>query len=75
MKYIHLSSDEITNRSILQWLKQWDKVVFNRKVKKRDNGNVPLNSLTKEPVDLRRVVGEEKPDMHFAYIFVKLNFE
>jgi hypothetical protein len=30
MKYIDLLSDETTNRSLLQWLKLWDKVVFGR---------------------------------------------
>lgn len=29
-KYIDLISDENTNRTILKWLKMWDKVVFNR---------------------------------------------
>jgi chromosome transmission fidelity protein 18 len=29
-KYMDLLSDETTNRSLLQWLKMWDKVVFGR---------------------------------------------
>lgn len=29
-KYVDLLSDETTNRSLLSWLKMWDKVVFNR---------------------------------------------
>lgn len=29
-KYMDLLSDETTNRSLLQWLKLWDKVVFGR---------------------------------------------
>lgn len=31
--YIELLSDEATNRTILHWLKLWDKIVFNREVK------------------------------------------
>lgn len=31
-KYIDLLSDETTNRSLLQWLRLWDKVVFKREV-------------------------------------------
>ena len=34
-KYIDLLSDESTNRSLLQWIKLWDKVVFNREVQKK----------------------------------------
>lgn len=29
-KYIDLLSDEATNRSLLYWLKMWDKMVFGR---------------------------------------------
>lgn len=29
-KYIDLLSDEATNRSLLYWLKMWDKIVFGR---------------------------------------------
>lgn len=29
-KYVDLLSDETTNRSLLSWLKMWDKVVFKR---------------------------------------------
>lgn len=29
-RYVDLLSDETTNRSLLSWLKMWDKVVFNR---------------------------------------------
>lgn len=32
VKYIDLLSDESTNRSLLQWLKLWDKVVFKREL-------------------------------------------
>lgn len=31
-KYLDLLSDESTNRSLLSWLKMWDKIVFNRYV-------------------------------------------
>lgn len=31
-KYLDLLSDETTNRSLLSWLKMWDKVVFNKYV-------------------------------------------
>lgn len=33
-KYIELLSDESTNRTLLRWLKMWDKVVFGREPKK-----------------------------------------
>ncbi|CAH1167218.1 unnamed protein product [Phyllotreta striolata] len=32
-RYIELLSDESTNRTMLKWLKLWDKVVFNRRPK------------------------------------------
>ncbi|XP_053958969.1 chromosome transmission fidelity protein 18 homolog [Anastrepha ludens] len=38
-KYIDLLSDEATNRSLLYWLKMWDKVVFGREFKKKDEHN------------------------------------
>ena len=34
-KYMDLLSDESSNRSLLQWLKLWDKVVFKREVAKK----------------------------------------
>jgi len=34
-RYLDLLSDESTNRMLLQWLKIWDKVVFNKEVKKK----------------------------------------
>jgi chromosome transmission fidelity protein 18 len=33
-KYLELLSEESINRSLLQWIKLWDKIVFNREVKK-----------------------------------------
>lgn len=35
-KYVDLLSDESCNRSLLKWIKLWDKVVFNREVRKVD---------------------------------------
>lgn len=34
-RYLDLLSDESTNRTLLQWLKIWDKVVFNKEVNKK----------------------------------------
>lgn len=34
-RYLDLLSDESTNRMLLQWLKIWDKVVFNKEVNKK----------------------------------------
>ncbi|XP_077300481.1 chromosome transmission fidelity protein 18 homolog [Arctopsyche grandis] len=41
MRYVELLSDESTNRTLLQWLKMWDKIVFNKeiKIKKPDTSN------------------------------------
>ncbi|XP_067626216.1 chromosome transmission fidelity protein 18 homolog [Eurosta solidaginis] len=44
-KYIDLLSDEATNRSLLYWLKMWDKVVFNREFKKKDENNANSHNL------------------------------
>lgn len=46
-KYIDLLSEESINRSLLQWLKLWDKVVFNREVVKKVK-NVELNNFNKK---------------------------
>ena len=47
-KYVDLLSDETTNRSLLQWLKHWDKVVFNQEVKKKTEKKAgPLSSFNK----------------------------
>lgn len=35
-KYLDLLSDESTNRSLLYWLKMWDKVVFGKEFKPRE---------------------------------------
>lgn len=32
-KYIDLLSDEATNRTLLRWIKLWDRIVFNRRTK------------------------------------------
>lgn len=48
-KYVDLLSDETTNRSLLQWIKLWDKVVFNQEVKKKvDKKAGPLSSFNKK---------------------------
>ncbi|XP_004531346.1 chromosome transmission fidelity protein 18 homolog [Ceratitis capitata] len=43
-KYIDLLSDEATNRSLLYWLKMWDKIVFGREFKKKDENNSNSNN-------------------------------
>uniref|UniRef100_A0A182JLN0 AAA+ ATPase domain-containing protein n=1 Tax=Anopheles atroparvus TaxID=41427 RepID=A0A182JLN0_ANOAO len=45
-RYIDLLSDESTNRSLLQWLKLWDKAVFNREPKKTKEANKPQHQLS-----------------------------
>ncbi|XP_035915325.1 chromosome transmission fidelity protein 18 homolog [Anopheles stephensi] len=48
-RYIDLLSDETTNRSLLQWLKLWDKVVFNREpVKKAKDTKTQLSNFNKK---------------------------
>lgn len=44
-KYLDLLSDESTNRMLLHWLKLWDKIVFNKEVK-RKRKNVIDDKLT-----------------------------
>lgn len=34
-KYLELLSDESTNRTMLRWMKLWDKIVFNRNPKNK----------------------------------------
>ncbi|XP_034666321.1 chromosome transmission fidelity protein 18 homolog [Drosophila subobscura] len=53
-KYIDLLSDEMTNRSLLYWLKMWDKVVFGKPFQSKQEreavtggGDAPLNSFNK----------------------------
>ncbi|XP_058059277.1 chromosome transmission fidelity protein 18 homolog [Anopheles bellator] len=46
-RYVDLLSDETTNRSLLQWLKLWDKVVFNREPKTRKDTK-QFNSFNKK---------------------------
>ncbi|XP_055590916.1 chromosome transmission fidelity protein 18 homolog [Uranotaenia lowii] len=46
-RYIDLLSDETTNRSLLQWLKLWDKAVFGREPKKPKDTK-QLNSFNKK---------------------------
>lgn len=47
-KYVDLLSDESTNRSMLQWLKLWDKVVFNREVAKKTTKPGELSNFNKK---------------------------
>lgn len=47
-KYIDLLSDESSNRSLLQWLKLWDKVVFNREVGKKGVKPGELSNFNKK---------------------------
>ncbi|XP_001659131.2 chromosome transmission fidelity protein 18 homolog [Aedes aegypti] len=46
-RYVDLLSDETTNRSLLQWLKLWDKVVFGREPKEKKDVK-QLNSFNKK---------------------------
>ncbi|XP_065357892.1 chromosome transmission fidelity protein 18 homolog [Calliphora vicina] len=49
-KYMDLLSDEMTNRSLLYWLKMWDKVVFGKEFKALQataNNNSELNTFNK----------------------------
>lgn len=45
-KYVDLLSDETTNRSLLQWIKLFDKVVFNRDVLSKKNSNAKPGELS-----------------------------
>ncbi|GAB0095372.1 chromosome transmission fidelity protein 18 homolog [Sergentomyia squamirostris] len=47
-KYRDLLSDESTNRCLLQWLKMWDKVVFNRENLHQNVPGKPLNTFNKQ---------------------------
>uniref|UniRef100_A0A6E8VY12 AAA domain-containing protein n=1 Tax=Anopheles coluzzii TaxID=1518534 RepID=A0A6E8VY12_ANOCL len=48
-RYIDLLSDETTNRSLLQWLKLWDKAVFGREpVKKQKDPKTQLSNFNKK---------------------------
>lgn len=46
-KYVDLLSDESTNRSLLQWLKMWDKVVFGKEIIKKEEKPGTLNTFNK----------------------------
>lgn len=46
-KYVDLLSDEATNRSLLQWLKMWDKVVFGKEIVKKEEKPGTLNTFNK----------------------------
>ena len=42
--FLELLSDDGTNRTLLRWLKLWDKVVFNRDVKRKQTQNDMIES-------------------------------
>ncbi|KAL7044013.1 hypothetical protein ACKWTF_001745 [Chironomus riparius] len=46
-KYIDLLSDESTNRSLLQWIKLWDKAVFNREPVKKNTKPGELSNFNR----------------------------
>lgn len=45
-KYIDLLSDEMTNRSLLYWLKMWDKVVFGKAFQSKQEQQQISNGVT-----------------------------
>lgn len=45
-KYIDLLSDEMTNRSLLYWLKMWDKVVFGKAFHSKQEQHQAINGAT-----------------------------
>lgn len=47
-KYIDLLSDESINRSLLQWIKLYDKVVFNREIVKKNAKPGELSNFNKK---------------------------
>lgn len=47
-KYVDLLSDESTNRSLLQWIKLFDKAVFNREVHKKTTKPGELSNFNKK---------------------------
>lgn len=46
-KYWELLSDESTNRTLLRWIKLWDKCVFNRKPKVKPVNNEQTDNFNK----------------------------
>ncbi|XP_018321771.1 chromosome transmission fidelity protein 18 homolog [Agrilus planipennis] len=53
--YFQLLSDESTNRSLLKWLKMWDKVVFNRNViqKVKQNEMKMKSKFQKQDIEMK----------------------
>ena len=45
--FIQLLSDDGTNRTLLRWLKLWDKVVFNKEIKRIKSQSINNESETK----------------------------
>lgn len=56
-RYIELLSDEGTNKTLLKWLKLWDKVVFNRKPKikpiKQEDTTVKFNKYKRNELSTK----------------------
>ena len=42
--FLELLSDDGTNRTLLRWLKLWDKIVFNKEIKLKKSQNEPKNT-------------------------------
>ena len=47
--FLELLSDDGTNRTLLRWLKLWDKVVFNKDVKQKKTLNDAESQKSKDP--------------------------
>uniref|UniRef100_A0A0P4W9U3 AAA+ ATPase domain-containing protein n=1 Tax=Scylla olivacea TaxID=85551 RepID=A0A0P4W9U3_SCYOL len=66
-RYLHLLSDEATNRIVLHWIKLWDKVVFGRDMKclKKDqklkNNKGKPNKFQKGPEVIQEVDEHNRP--------------
>ncbi|XP_045103960.1 chromosome transmission fidelity protein 18 homolog isoform X2 [Portunus trituberculatus] len=65
-RYLHLLSDEATNRTVLHWIKLWDKVVFGKdmrclKDQKLKNKKGKPNKFQKGPEDIQEVDEHNRP--------------
>lgn len=64
-RYMDLLSDESTNKSILLWLKMWDKVVFGREPRKKVEQNAgTLNTFNKRTGRFEMNGGWKKRNKH-----------
>ncbi|KAF2888067.1 hypothetical protein ILUMI_18107 [Ignelater luminosus] len=55
-RYLELLSDESTNRTLLRWVKLWDKMVFNRRPKQKiikADSNTQTNTFHKQELDMK----------------------